>query len=58
VNRPSIKALIPDHGWGNSCHTQSCGEKGKRGSVVKGRESTHDRDCERELEKLRKYREF
>jgi hypothetical protein len=38
VNRPSVKALRPDHGWGNSRHTQSCREKGKRGSVVKGRE--------------------
>jgi hypothetical protein len=38
VNRPSIKSLRLDHGWGNSCHTQSCREKGKRGSVAKGRE--------------------
>jgi hypothetical protein len=37
VNCPSVKALRPDHGWGNSHHTQSCREKGKRGSVVDGR---------------------
>jgi hypothetical protein len=36
VNRPSVKAPRPDHEWGNSCHTQSCREKGKRGSVVRG----------------------
>jgi hypothetical protein len=35
VNCPSVKALRPDHGRGNSRHTQSCREKGKRGSVVK-----------------------
>jgi hypothetical protein len=33
--------------------------KGKRGSVVRGREeNTRDRDRGRELEKLWKYREF
>jgi hypothetical protein len=38
VNRPSVEALRPDHGWGNSRHTQSCrtrqerkcGDKGER----------------------------
>jgi hypothetical protein len=58
VNHPSVKSLRPDHGWGNSRHTQSCREKGKRGSVVKGRESACDRDRGRELEKLWKHREF
>jgi hypothetical protein len=38
VNHTSVKALRPDHGRGNSCHTQSCRDKGKRGSVVKGRQ--------------------
>jgi hypothetical protein len=41
VNRPSVKSLRPDHGWGNSCHTQSCREKGKRGSVVRVVERAH-----------------
>jgi hypothetical protein len=57
VNRPSVKALRPNHGRGNSRHTQSCREKGKRGTMVKGREreSAHDRDHGRELEKLWKH---
>jgi hypothetical protein len=38
VNHLSIKDLRPIHGWGNLCHMQSYREKGKRGSVVKGRE--------------------
>jgi hypothetical protein len=36
ANRPSVEALKPDHGQGNSFHMQSCREKGKRGSVVGG----------------------
>jgi hypothetical protein len=62
VNLPSVKALTPDHGRGNSRHTQSCREKGKRGSVVEGRkrerERESDRDRRREQEKLWKHREF
>jgi hypothetical protein len=61
VNRPSVKTLRPDHGWGNSRHTQSCREKGKRGSVVEekrkeGEHATGDR--RRELEKLWNHREL
>jgi hypothetical protein len=41
VNCPYVKSLRPDHGQGNSCRTQSCREKGKRGSVLKGRERVH-----------------
>jgi hypothetical protein len=29
VNHPSITAPKPDHGWGNSCNTQSCREKAR-----------------------------
>jgi hypothetical protein len=48
VNRPSVDALRPDHGRGNSHHTQSC-RKGKKGSVGNGgRENTCDRDHGRE----------
>jgi hypothetical protein len=48
VNRPSVEALRPDHGWGNSRHTQSC-RKGKKGSVGNGGgENTRDRDRGRE----------
>jgi hypothetical protein len=39
-------------------HTILQRKKGKRGSVVKSRESAHDRDRGRELEKLWKHREF
>ena len=50
VNLPSIEALRPYHGWGNSRHMQSCGKKarkevwGNRG----GRENMRDRDRGRE----------
>jgi hypothetical protein len=48
VNHPSVEALRPDHGWGNSCHTQSC-RKGKKGSVGKREEEEmRDRDRGRE----------
>jgi hypothetical protein len=30
VNRPSVEALRPDHGWGNSCHTQPCRTRQER----------------------------
>jgi hypothetical protein len=43
VNLPSVKSLTPDHGRGNSRHTQSCREKGKRGSVVEGRKRERER---------------
>jgi hypothetical protein len=61
VNCPSVKTLRPDHEQGNSCHTQSCREKGKRGSVVEGRERKGTRVtgiAEEKLEELWKYREF
>jgi hypothetical protein len=51
VNNPSVKAPKRDHGWGNLRHTQSCREKGKRGSVGRGGESAYNRDRGRELEK-------
>jgi hypothetical protein len=43
VNRPSVEAPRPDHGWGNSHHTQSF-RKGKKGSVGKGEK----RGCKRQ----------
>jgi hypothetical protein len=61
VNRPSVTAPRPDHGWGNSRHTQSCREKGKRGSVVKEEKEGRARAteiAEENREKLEKYREF
>jgi hypothetical protein len=41
VNRPSVKDLRPDHGWGNSHHTQPA-RKGKERSVEEG-EGEHAR---------------
>jgi hypothetical protein len=42
VNRPSIEALIPDHGWGNSCQTQSCRKRKERKCGGKEEKNTCD----------------
>jgi hypothetical protein len=56
VNRPSIISLIPDHGWRNLCHTQSCkqnwqgrkfGKKERRRAHVMG---DHGRELEKTME--------
>jgi hypothetical protein len=49
VNLPSVEALKPDHGWGNSCHMQSCRKRQERKCGKTRGENTRDRDRGREL---------
>jgi hypothetical protein len=58
VNCPSVEALRPNHGWGNSRHMQSCR---KRKEMKCGEKEERIRTigiAEENREEILKYREF